>query len=108
MAHLSRFKDIKDSLGESGNTNNAKIRLYQELADGYLYAKLTNVKGVTIPLAAPPEHLRDLMTTLSIAYFYKFESGDKDLAETAEKNVDTWFNSTYMRPAFKAKAGTTI
>ena len=108
MAHLSRFADIKDALGESGNTNNAKIRLYQELADGFLYAMLTNVKGVTVPLTAPAEHLRDLMTTLTIAYFYKFESGDKDLAETAEKNVTTWFNSTYMRPAFKASAGSTL
>ena len=108
MAHLARLKDVKDSLGEAGNTNNAKIRLYMEFADSFINSKLVNVKGVTLPLTSPTETLRDLATALATAYFYKYESGDKDLAEKAEDNVTEWFKNTYMRPAFKAKAGTTI
>jgi hypothetical protein len=108
MSHLARMSDIKTSTGEKGDTNNGKIRLYMEFADGFIYGLLTNVKDIVIPLTAPTEHLRDLATALATAYFYKFESGDKDLAEAAELNVTTWFNSKYNIPRFKASAGTTL
>ena len=108
MATLARVTDVKLGVGEKGNTNNEKIKLYMEFADSFIYSKLKNVNGLILPITNPEETLRDLATLLSIAYFFKIESGDETLAEMAERNVDTWFDSNYNRPQFKAKSGGSI
>ena len=98
-----RIQDVKDGIGENGNSNNYKIRLYGDLADNFINSKLINIKDLTIPIQPAPEVVRDNATSLAIAYFFKFESGDTELADTAEKNIETWFKSTYLRPRFKAR-----
>ena len=97
--------DIKTKIGESGFTNDAKITEFGEDADSFINSLLINVKDLTVPIAAPSTTLIKLSNNLAVAYFFSGESGDKDLAESAEERVRLWFNSSYNRPRFKARSG---
>lgn len=98
-----RIEDIELVLGESQLTGDTKGRFYGQMADNYINAKLINVKDLEIPISPVSNTLRNIATSLAIAYFFKFESGDTDLAITAEQNIDMWFNSSFQRPRFKAR-----
>ncbi len=108
MIHYGRLQEVKDAIGERGDTNNKKIHLYMNMADDYINSKLINVNSITVPINPPSQVLVNLATSLSISYFYKFESGDEKLSETSERNIDTWFDSSFIRPKFTAVSGDVI
>ncbi len=108
MIHYGRLQEVKDAIGERGDTNNKKIHLYMNMADDYINSKLINVNSITVPINPPSQVLVNLATSLSISYFYKFESGDEKLSETSERNIDTWFDSSFIRPKFTAASGDVI
>ena len=89
----------------TGTSNDNKIQNYGEMADTFINSYLTDVRNVSIPVtssdfASTTEFnvLLDIANQLTVAYFYKFESGD----------TSTWlrfFTSKFQRPRFKARGG---
>ena len=110
---LFEFTKVKSVLGESGTTNDAKIKHYGEMADNALMGDLINVKN----LPNPPVVTEDVLTQTelddiksfasqyTVGYFYKFESGDEMTIAEAKENWKNWFNSKFRRPTFKARGG---
>lgn len=98
--------NVKSILGEKGATNDAKVQLYGNMADAYINSKLTNVKGLTIPLSSPDALVVNIATLLAVAYFYKFESGDLITIEETKLLWENYFNSKYKRPRLIASTGT--
>ena len=47
----------------------------------------------------------DIANQLTVAYFYKFESGDTSTADQAEAVWLRFFTSKFQRPRFKARGG---
>jgi hypothetical protein len=110
---LFQFTTVKGVLGETGSTNDKKIKYYGDMADKALIADLINVKNVTNPptvvvdvlSAAELDDIKSFATQYTIGYFYKFESGDESTIAEAEKNWLKWFNNKFRRFTFKVRGG---
>lgn len=95
---------VKNIIGETGTTNDAKIQLYGDMADALINSYLQNVES-TIPIVTPPTQLKKIATFLAVSYFYKFESGDTLTAEHSEKIWEEYFKNKYRRPDFYTTRG---
>ena len=110
---LYDFSTIKDVLGDSGTTNDVKIRHYANMAQSAIMADLVNVRGVTNPpvavvdvlSAVELDDIKDFCNQYAIGYFYKFESGDELTIEEAKLNWTNWFNSKFRRQNFVVRGG---
>jgi hypothetical protein len=104
---------VKSILGETGTTNDLKIRNYGDMADSVINGDLVNVKDlpnppvVTVDVLTQKEldQIQSFATQLTIGYFYKFESGDTLTVEETKANWQNWFNSKFRRPRFKVRGG---
>jgi len=110
---LYQVTKVKAAIGDTGTSNNEKIKRYGEMADNFVIADLVNVRllpnppVVTIDVLTQVEldNIKNFATQLAIAYFYKFESGDALIAEQAELAWNKWYNSKFKRPPFTARGG---
>ena len=93
--------NIKNILGETANTNDAKIGLYAIQAQNWIDMSLTKLE-TTLPLATPiPTIISNFCDSLAAAYFYKFESGDNAIADWLESVFETQYKrNKYNRPRF--------
>lgn len=107
---LYNLADVKQMLGESGTTNDNKISIYGIMADNFILADTIKVRN----LPNPPTTVGDVITTaqlneikrhaslLTVAYFYRFESGDTETSKKAEEDWQKFFSGLFRRPAFRA------
>lgn len=96
------LEDVKGLLGEIGDTNNGKITLYGLMADNKIKNSLARVRdpdtGIdVIPYITIPDQIHDLANTLTMGYFYKFESGSVDILEQALLDLQEYIDNTYRR-----------
>lgn len=97
-------------MGETGTTNDAKIQMYGTMADNFILSDTIKVRNLPNPpttsggviTQAVLDEIKNHATLLTIAYFYKFESGDTITAEAAEMAWKNFFNSKFRRPSFRA------
>ncbi len=112
---LYQFTTVKKVLGETGATNDDKIRLYGDMADKAIIADLMNVNNLPNPPAVTAdvltaeelEDIKSFATQYTVGYFYKFESGDEQTIAEAKENWKTWFNNKFRRFTFKVRGGET-
>ena len=109
MAYFE-FTKVKQILGQTGTSNDDKIQHYGEMADTFNNSYLTDVRNIDIPVtvanftsSAEFNVLLDIANQLTVAYFYKFESGDTSTADQAEAVWLRFFTSKFQRPRFKAR-----
>jgi len=110
---LFQFTTVKGVLGETGTTNDEKIKYYGDMADKALIADLINVKNVPNPpvvtadvlTAEEIEDIKSYATQYAVGYFYKFESGDESTIAEAEKNWNKWFANKFRRQKWKVRGG---
>ncbi len=109
MAYFE-FTKVKQILGQTGTSNDYKIQHYGEMADTFINSYLTDVRNIDIPVtvanftsSAEFNVLLDIANQLTVAYFYKFESGDTSTADQAEAVWLRFFTSKFQRPRFKAR-----
>jgi hypothetical protein len=109
MAYF-QFTKVKQILGQTGTSNDDKIQHYGEMADTYINSYLTDVRNIAIPVDSSDftstqefNVLLDIANQLTVAYFYKFESGDTSTADQAEAVWLRFFTSKWQRPRFKAR-----
>lgn len=96
------LEKVKTLLGETGDTNNNKISLYGNFADNDINIALQNLEDeIPIAKANIPNILREVANALTVAYFYKYESGSEDLLPQAEANLAAYIDTHYSRPDFK-------
>jgi len=96
---LGKIANVKQLLGQTTNVNDSKIGRYQIIAYNFLNSSLTNIEPV-IPLPSTVDpFLINFEEQLSAAYFWKFESGDQNTADSLEKQFLTiYFKNKYNRP----------
>jgi len=112
---LYQFTTVKNVLGETGTTNDNKIKHYGDMADKAIIADLINVNNVPNPpvvttdvlTAEEIEDIKSFATQFAVGYFYKFESGDESTIEESRNNWMKWFNNKFRRFTFKARGGET-
>ncbi|MGI0022528.1 MAG: hypothetical protein ACRD9Q_06680 [Nitrososphaeraceae archaeon] len=97
-------EDIKNLLGEKGQTNDQKVKLYGEMADAFINTDLISVEE-TVPLTTVPDVIRKISNLLAVSYFFKFESGDLLTAVSAEELWGRYFIAQYKRPKVIASVG---
>jgi len=102
---------VKDLLGETGDTNNNKIKRYGEEADNKINIALTKLEpSLPVTIISDPDNgaeklliLKPLADKLTTGLFYKYESGSEDLLTEAEAELLTFVDNTYRRPNFITK-----
>ena len=112
---LANFNKVKNTIGETGSTNDLRIQNYITMADNFIIGDTIVVRNMPNPpavfldvlSATELKQIESFATDLAIAYFHKFESGDIDTAEAAEKNWTKWFIKKYRMPRFTARGGET-
>jgi len=112
---LANFNKVKNTIGETGTTNDQRIQTYINMADNFIIGdtvavlNMPNPPAVTVDVltAAELKQIEQFATDLAISYFHKFESGDIDTAESAERIWKKWFISKYRMPRFRARGGQT-
>jgi hypothetical protein len=112
---LYQFTTVKSVLGETGTSNDSKIRHYGEMADKAIISDLLNVKDLPNPPVVTTDvltqeeldNIKSFATQYTVGYFYKFESGDEQTIAEAKENWKTWFNNKFRRFTFKARGGET-
>lgn len=112
---LYQFTTVKKVLGETGTTNDDKIRHYGDMADKLIISDTINVKDLPNPpvvttdvlTAEELEDIKSFATQITIGYFYKFESGDELTITEAKENWKVWFNNKFRRFTFKVRGGET-
>ena len=110
---LYQFTTVKSVLGETGTTNDEKIRFYGTMADNVIIGDTINVNEMLNPPAVVVDvltqreldQIKDFATQIAVGYFYKFESGDTDTLEEASKNWLNWFNNKFRRFTFRVRGG---
>ena len=110
---LYDFTVIKSVLGDSGTTNDVKIRHYANMAQSAIMADLVNVRGIPNPptavlnvlSAVELDDIKDFATQYAIGYFYKFESGDEMTIAEAKLNWNNWFTSKFRRQNWVVRGG---
>jgi len=110
---LYQFTTAKKVLGETGATNDEKIRHYGNMADAAIIGDTINVKNMTNPptvvtnvlTSTELDQIKDFATQFTVGYFYKFESGDESTIEEAKTNWLNWFNNKFRRFTFKTRGG---
>lgn len=95
---------VKSLLGEAGATNDAKVQLYGDMADAYINTDLTKVEDI-VPIIIVPVLVSNIANLLTVAYFYRFESGDTLTLEEAKLLWKQYFTSRYKRPRVIASTG---
>ena len=112
---LYQFTTVKKVLGETGTTNDEKIKHYGTMADNAIIADTINVRNIPNPpivvadvlSQAELDQIKDFATQFTVGYFYKFESGDEQTIEEAKTNWIQWFNNKFRRFTFKTRGGET-
>lgn len=112
---LANFNKVKNTIGETGTTNDVRIQTYINMADNFIIGDTITVLDMPNPpaveedvlSAAELKQIEQFATDLAIAYFHKFESGDIDTAESAERIWVKWFTHKYRMPRFRARGGQT-
>jgi hypothetical protein len=112
---LYDFTKVKNVLGETGATNDKKIKNYGNMADSLILGDTVNVKNLPYPpvvtvdvlTQAELNQIKDFSTQIAIGYFYKFESGDEGTIDEAKTNWTKWFNNKFRRFTFKVRGGET-
>lgn len=110
---LYQFTTVKNVLGETGTTNDVKIRHYGKMADVAIIGDTINVKNMTNPPTVVVDvltqeelnQIKDFATQIAVGYFYKFESGDEATITEAKENWLKWFNNKFRRFTFKTRGG---
>lgn len=110
---LYQFTTVKKVLGETGATNDVKIKHYGDMADKAIIADLVRVNGMTNPPTVVTDVLtqtelndiKSFATQFAVGYFYKFESGDEQTIAESKENWLKWFNAKFRRPRFKVRGG---
>jgi hypothetical protein len=110
---LYQFTTVKKVLGETGATNDEKIRHYGDMADKAIIADLINVKNLPNPPVVTAdvltteelEDIKSFATQYTVGYFYKFESGDEATLFESKENWKLWFNNKFRRFTFKTRGG---
>jgi len=113
---LANFNKVKNTIGETGTTNDVRIQNYIIMADNFVIGdtiavrNMPNPPAVTVDVLTAVEltQIESLATDLAISYFHKFESGDIDTAEAAEKAWTKWFIKKFRMPRFTARGGETV
>ena len=104
---------MKKVLGETGTTNDEKIKHYGSMADKAIIADTINTRNMTNPptvvidvlTQTELDQIKDFATQFTIGYFYKFESGDEATIAEAKENWAKWFNNKFRRFTFKSRGG---
>jgi len=96
---LGKLANVKQLLGQTTNINDGKIARYQIIAYNFLNSSLTNIESV-IPLPSTVDpFLVTFEEQLSAAYFWKYESGDQNIATELENQfLAIYFKNKYNRP----------
>jgi len=110
---LYNFTRAKQVLGETGTTNDEKIKEYGTMGDNSILGDTINVKNLPYPPAVTADVLtqgelntiKDFATQFTIGYFYKFESGDETTIAEVKENWLKWFNNKFRRFTFKSRGG---
>jgi len=101
------LEDVKDLLGEVGDTNNSKATKYGLMADNKINISLTNIRDpdsgeLVLPFTNIPSTIHDVANELTVGYFYKFESGSTDILEQALLDLQDYIDNKYRRIRFLA------
>ena len=110
---LYQFTTVKSVLGETGTTNDEKIRFYGVMADNVIIGDTINVQDMLNPPAVVVDvlttgelsQIKDFATQIAVGYFYKFEAGDEDTLAEAKENWLKWFNNKFRRFTFRVRGG---
>lgn len=99
--------NVKQFLGETGDTNNTKISRYGDQADNKINIELTQLEE-PLPVTTSTEggaekllKLKPIADKMTAALFYKYESGSDDLLEEAMIDLSNFIFNTYRRPSFQ-------
>ncbi len=112
---LYQFSTVKDVLGETGSTNDVKIRFYGVMADNVIISDTINVNEMLNPPAVVVDvltqgeldQIKNFATQIAVGYFYKFEAGDDDTIAEAKENWLKWFQNKFRRQRFRVRGGET-
>ena len=104
---------VKQLLGETGTTNDIKIQHYGSMADTFVINDLISVKDMPNPpvvtagvlTQADLNEIKNHATLITVAYFYKFESGDAITSDNAEQSWGMFFRNKFQRPRFYSTSG---
>jgi hypothetical protein len=107
---LYNLANVKRMLGETGTTNDGKIQTYGTMADNFILSDTIKVRNLPNPpttvggviTQAQLDEIKNHATLITVAYFYKFESGDTITSEAAELAWKNFFNALFRRPSFRA------
>lgn len=104
MAILYNIQAIKDDLGETGTTNDKRIRRSGEKAQAEFERQTANVRGIDDVLTTPTNKEKELVNTGAIANFYFIENGDDTAVRRYEDElIPRYIKSRFGRPNFKAR-----
>ncbi len=99
--------NVKQLLGETGDTNNTKISRYGDQADNKINIALTRLE-TPLPITTTTENgtekllkLKPIADKMTVGLFYKYESGTEDLFLEALTDLNDFIFNTYQRPSFK-------
>jgi hypothetical protein len=103
---------VKALLKETGASNNPNIEIYGKMADNYIWGDLIAVKGLADPLVVNSpldqktiDKIRSHATSITVGYFFKFESGDTITSDAAELSWKAFFQNKFQRPRFLSTPG---
>lgn len=108
---LFNITEVKEILKESGGSNNPNLAVYGKMADNLVWSDLISVKGISDPLTTSMlpqktiDKIKSHATSITVAYFYKFESGDTITSESAEISWKQFFQNQFQRPRFISSTG---
>jgi len=112
---LYEVTKVKAAVGETGTTNDEKIKRYGEMADNTVIGDTINVRNMTNPPTVVVDvltqnelnQIKNFATQIAIGYFYKFESGDTLTVEQAEASWKNWYIHKFQRPTWTVRGGET-
>lgn len=105
------LENVKNLLGEGGDSNNDKLDNYGRMADNEVNISLQRVSdpvtGVdeVLPLDPVPEVIHLIADKLAMGFFYKFESGSQDILDDARASLVEYINNKYRRVKFTTAGG---
>jgi hypothetical protein len=96
------LEDVKEYLGETGDTNDIKLNQYGLLADNDINTALLNlIPSIPETDTAQLSLIKPVADALTIGYFYKIENGSVDILEAAQVQLANYIDARFRRIGFK-------
>lgn len=101
---IYNIKAIKTTLGESGSTNDNRIRRAAELAQNDYETATHNIRGISDIISTPTQKEIELINFGAIAWFYYLENGDETtLKKYQDDMIPNYIKGRFGRPRAKVR-----